>query len=464
MKKKLLFSLLLGSAFAWMNEMYAAADAEPAVEAGTNAGAKAAEQETLEKAYKAKGLDGKEIEVRFFDKSNHSGVTKVLNLQDGGTYSNMKVNVPYMAGVPMPEGAAVVYVGRKKDNTDELILVPADADIGTFTDYSFDPKEYWMYFDGKYLYPYKEIPDTNAQLILGKKASIYQYEVPDEESTALKKEADDAKKELATAQEQLKEGGGAGGASSEELTKLKADLEAKTKELAEAEEKLKAGGGTGGVSPEETEALKKEIDELEKGLRKAIADLKAMGLSGTKSESDTPRAAPVADPSAPLTATFAFKGAKFVVMSSDPKAREHEDLFKELVTNLEGLFSTQPHVAAAVISQMVKENADSPKDPGIKGSFAVADIYKLAGRNVAIVADLSFASEFPYAEAKTLKDKLRTEYGKVSEAAKEAEAGAGAGAGVVTPGASVDGGLPTAASADAIHPGADTDVAGETSG
>ena len=68
MKKKLLFSLLLGSAFAWMNEMYAAdTAAAPAAEEAKPAG----DAKEEEKKYKAVGLDNKEIEVQFFDKSKH---------------------------------------------------------------------------------------------------------------------------------------------------------------------------------------------------------------------------------------------------------------------------------------------------------------------------------------------------------------------------------------------------------
>ena len=90
MKKKLLFSLLLGTAFIWTNNL-CAAEVAPAAEEAKPAGDKAAvdEPKTEEvKKYKAIGLDGKEIEVQFFDKSKHPGmVTKFLNLQDGGTYN-----------------------------------------------------------------------------------------------------------------------------------------------------------------------------------------------------------------------------------------------------------------------------------------------------------------------------------------------------------------------------------------
>ena len=92
MKKKLLFSLLLGSAFAWMNEVYAAdTAAAPAAEKAKPTG----DAKEEEKKYKAVGLDNKEIEVQFFDKSKHPDfVLKKLFLQDGGAYSKSSDSDP----------------------------------------------------------------------------------------------------------------------------------------------------------------------------------------------------------------------------------------------------------------------------------------------------------------------------------------------------------------------------------
>ena len=208
MKKKLLFSLLLGSAFSWTNEIHATeVTAITTAESSVNetASKDAAIRERPEKKHKAIGLDGKEIEVQFFDKAMHPDlVTKELTFQDGGTYDPTgKKNFPYMAGEKMPEGAAVVYVLRKNSNPDELKLVPADADISKFPGYSGSiSTEWWMYKDeNNYLYPYVEKEDPNAQFILGKKASVYIYEVPDLAAT-------EKEKELADIREQLKSGGG----------------------------------------------------------------------------------------------------------------------------------------------------------------------------------------------------------------------------------------------------------------
>jgi len=206
MKKALLFSLLLSSTFTYLN---AAEPTTAAVEqAAASNEAPINKEEILggrpEKKYKAIGLDGKEIEVQFFDKSAHPGlVTKKLKMQDGGTYDPKgKQNFPYMAGEKMPEGAAVVYVLRKADNPDEFKLASADADIGKFPGYTAnDPKEYWMYKDeNNYLYPYVEEEDPNASLILGKKASVYVYEVPDFETTA-------QQKKIIELEEKIKSGG-----------------------------------------------------------------------------------------------------------------------------------------------------------------------------------------------------------------------------------------------------------------
>lgn len=194
MKKALLFSLLLSSTFTHIDAAEVAAPmAEQVVPASSEISLNKEEilGERSEKKHKAVDLDGKEIEVQFFDKSAHHGlVTKKLKLQDGGTYDPTgKQNFPYMAGEKMPAGAAVVYVLRKADSPDELKLVPADANIGNFPGYSAnEPKEYWMYKDeNNYLYPYAEEEDPNASLILNKKASVYVYEVPDFEATAQQK-------------------------------------------------------------------------------------------------------------------------------------------------------------------------------------------------------------------------------------------------------------------------------------
>lgn len=203
MKKQLLFSLLLSSAFSLTNEVYATEEAVvPSADVNNEIVINKEKilGERPEKKYKAIGLDGKEIEVQFFDKSMHPNLaTKKLKLQDGGTYDPTgKQNFPYMAGEKMPEGAAVVYVLRKSDNPDELKLAPADADIGKFSGYTGnEPKEWWMYKDeNNYLYPYTEENDPNAKLILNKDANVYVYEVPDFEETMLKQKISKLEEEI----------------------------------------------------------------------------------------------------------------------------------------------------------------------------------------------------------------------------------------------------------------------------
>ena len=87
MKKKLLFSLLLGSAFAWMNEMYAA---DTTAKKDEIASSKEAEKPaSVEKAavkYEVETTEGKKITISVHQKRNDI-VYKNLVVLDGA-YAN----------------------------------------------------------------------------------------------------------------------------------------------------------------------------------------------------------------------------------------------------------------------------------------------------------------------------------------------------------------------------------------
>ncbi len=241
MKKRLLFSLLLGSAFIWTNELHTASEATaPAgeeksaekIEAEAKADAPKGEEE---KKYKAIGLDGKEIEVQFFDKSKHPDlVLKKLFLQDGQAYSHCSDsdprNVPYIAGELPPAGCAVVNVFRKNNNPDELKFMGPAVANGAVPDYAVKNEELWMYFDGKFLYPFDDVEDPNAKLILkNNEVKVYSYEIVDSENSAKAKELQEALKKSADLEEKLKTPG-TGGGSPEDAAKVK-ELEARVEEL-----------------------------------------------------------------------------------------------------------------------------------------------------------------------------------------------------------------------------------------
>lgn len=364
MKKKLLFSLLLGSAFAWMNEVYAAdTAAAPAAEKAKPTG----DAKEEEKKYKAVGLDDKEIEVQFFDKSKHPDfVLKKLFLQDGGAYSKSSDsdprNVPYAAGELLPEGSAVVNVFRKSDSPDELKFT--GPGVGNVDGHTSKAEEFWMYFDGKFLYPYTAVTDPNGKLILGNdKVQVYSYEIIDSEATAKAKELEDTKKQL----EEAKKNGGGG--SPEDAARVK-ELETQIEEL-----KKNAGNG----------------------------------------------AAPAVDPSAPLTKTFQFEGMNFVIITSDPAAKSHPELFEELKSNLYKLFSIQPKVGTAIAAMMLKSHESLDGSQGEFVKILVADAYKLMGsdKTINLVAELQFPTEVAYQDAYAYVEGLKNKYNR-DDAIREA--------------------------------------------
>ncbi|MCX7343851.1 MAG: hypothetical protein NT128_06885, partial [Proteobacteria bacterium] len=366
MKKKLLFSLLLGSAFSWMNGVYAEETAkvdavkEKSAEAGKDSAPKAAA-----KKYKATDLDGSVKDVTFFEDEGYTGETRLLNLQDGLVYSgNPANNFPYMAGEDMPKGHAVVYVGRKKGSTDELKFFPANANLGPFKDnYDFADKELWMYFDGKSLYPYKEIPDTNAKKYLGKDGSIYQYKLPDEATTALKAEVEAAKK------------AGGGGTTSP------------------------AANSAGNPKFAELAAI---IDSAQKQSAKAAEELKVL-LAGTHTNNGSV-----------LSQVLTIKGVELTIVSTDPAALKNPSLFAQYADGVVAMLSKYPQVAAALIAQMAPDSVPGKVDT--LSESRLADTLKENGTDVTISGSLSFASSVTPEQARKLRNELMETYGSNKQA------------------------------------------------
>ncbi len=367
MKKKLLFSLLLGSAFSWMNGMYAATDvkvdAAGAKEKPAEAGKEAAPK-VAAKVYKATDLDGTVKNVTFFKDEGYTGATKPLKFQDGGTYDPTgKKNFPYMAGEEMPKGHAVVYVLRKEGSDNELKFVSADGSPKA-AGYTNVPAEWWMYFDGERLYAYEEKPDANATLILGKKASIYEYQVPDKEKEALKAEVEAAKK---------------------------------------------SGGGT--AAPVVNSAGNAEAAELLKGIKASEASM-AESIEKLKQLSLTLGAN--ANNGSALSQVFTVNGVQFVITSTDPEALKNPDLFATLVANAKELFSTRPSVFTALTKMLIP--------PQVTGEIAglskvsLADILKKDGADVTISADLSFGTGVTHEAAIAFLKALMGEYGTDKQA------------------------------------------------
>ena len=390
MKKKLLFSLLLGSAFIWTNKLCAAAEAAPAIAAEE---VKPAEDKTAVDAPKVEedkkfkvpsvqdGKLGEEIEVSYHTKKSDIvyGKTTIL---DGGvtqadtdTKRNMpgKHNYPYVAGQKLPEGYKIVNIwvkidpagktkglvtgGNLSENPQDIAIALFDAAKGDDNwkapaGYDIDNSHAWMLMSSKNeLFIAPADMDPNAEDFLGKDSPLLSsalarvFNLPDEEATTKLQEA-------------LKKSANSGdGVSSEEVEKLKAELAA-----------AKAAQGNGS-------------------------------------------AAQAIDPSAPLTKTFEFEGMKFLALASSPEAKKHPELFDELVMGLFKLFSTQPKVATAIIATMLKS------DPTMEGggqfvNVSISNAYKLLGsdQEIDLVADVQFSTDVSYKKAEDFITGLKVKY------------------------------------------------------
>ena len=392
MKKRLLFSLLLGSAFIWTNNL-CAAEAAPAAEEAKPAADKAdAAKVEEDKKFKIPSVqDGKlgaEIEVSYHKKKSDIVYKSVTVLDGGVTQADTdakrkmpgKHNYPYVAGQKLPEGYKIVNIwvkidpagktkglvagGNLSDNPEDIAIAIFDATKGDANwsgpaGYDIDNAHAWMLMNDKneiFIAPAEM--DPNAEDFLGKDNPLFSsalarvFSLPDEEPT----------------------------------TKLQAAL----KKSAELEKTASSGGG---ASSEEVEKLKAEL-----------AAAKAAQSTGSA-------AAQAIDPSAPLTKTFEFEGMKFLALASSAEAKKHPELFDELVMGLFKLFSTQPKVATAIIATMLKS------DPAMEGggqfvNVSVSNAYKMLGsdKEIDLVADVQFSTDVSYIKAEEFITGLKVKY------------------------------------------------------
>ena len=396
MKKKLLFSLLLGSAFIWTNKLCAAAEAAPAIAAEEikPAGDKTAvDAPKVEEDKKFKvpsvqdGKLGEEIEVSYHTKKSDIVYGKTTILDGGVTQADTdakrkmpgKHNYPYVAGQKLPEGYKIVNIWVKtdpagkikglvtgsnlSDNPQDIAIALFDATKGDDnwkapTGYDIDNSHAWMLMNSKNeIFIAPADMDPNAEDFLGKDSTLLSsalarvFNLPDEEATG--------------------------------------KLQAALKKSAELE---KAGSSGGGASSEEVEKLKAE-------------------LAAAKSAQGNGSAAQAIDPSAPLTKTFEFERMKFLVLASSAEAKKHPELFDELVMGLFKLFSTQPKVATAIIATMLKS------DPAMEGggqfvNVSVSNAYKELGsdKEIDLVADVQFSTDVSYIKAEEFIAGLKVKY------------------------------------------------------
>lgn len=423
MKKKLLFSLLLGSAFAWMNEMYAAEAAATTTAEETKPASDKAVAPKVEEAkkYKLKTKDGKDIEVSFHVERDDI-VYSAPTLLDGSVYTmdtqintgkipkNADIGIgpnatPFLAGQELPKGYKIINIYLPEDSNGDGISaqgvkfkkykdkdgnlhpeVFSAAIIQTeniSTDYEApagyaQPDDYtWMLMSGdNEIFIADVINDPNGKKFFGDQKIFQTMSKADNDNVRLFKLPDPA-----------------GTKKLQEALKKAADLE----------EKLKSAG-TGGGSPEDAAKVKE--------LEKQIEELKKNAGSGT---------AAAIDPSAPLTKTFQFEGMNFVIITSDPAAKSHPELFEELKSNLYKLFSIQPKVGTAIAAMMLKSHESLDGSQGEFVKILIADAYKLMGsdKTINLVAELQFPTEVSYKDAYGYVEGLKNKYNR-DDAIREA--------------------------------------------
>ncbi len=410
MKKKLLFSLLLGSAFIWTNKLCAAAEAAPAIAAeeikpaGDKTAVDAPKEAIKYKVPTVSSSDGKtytpgpEIEFSYY-KENDQTIYDIIPIMDSGITQDAVDSFrklpthhsgPFVPGQELPKGYRIVNVWVKKDPSaakDEksklfgmlgnmvvsdpsavtIQIEGADGNISgpLDADHDIPADHYWALMNDQneiFISEVKLDPkaesfygdskySADASITLASQAFTRFFKIPNKEATAKLQAALNKSAELEKA------AGSGGGASSEEVEKLKAELAA-----------AKAAQGNGS-------------------------------------------AAQAIDPSAPLTKTFEFEGMKFLALASSPEAKKHPELFDELVMGLFKLFSTQPKVATAIIATMLKS------DPTMEGggqfvNVSISNAYKLLGsdQEIDLVADVQFSTDVSYIKAEEFITGLKVKY------------------------------------------------------
>ncbi|MEI7492984.1 MAG: hypothetical protein WCJ92_00075 [Alphaproteobacteria bacterium] len=410
MKKKLLFSLLLGTAFIWTNKLCAAAEAAPAIAAeevkpaGDKTAVDAPKEAIKYKVPTVSSSDGKtytpgpEIEFSYY-KENDQTIYDSIPIMDSGITQDAVDSFrklpthhsgPFVPGQELSKGYRIVNVWVKKDPSaakDEksklfgmlgnmvvsdpsavtIQIEGADGNINgpLDADHDIPADHYWALMNDQneiFISEVKLDPkaeafygdskySADASITLASQAFTRFFKIPNEEATTKLQEA----------------------------LKKSAELE-------------KAAGSGSGASSEEVEKLKTEL-----------AAAKAAQSNGSAEQA--------IDPSAPLTETFDFEGMKFLVLTSSAEAKKHPELFYELVKGLLELFSTQPKVATAIIATMLKS------DPTMEGggqfvNVSVSNAYKMLGsdKEIDLVADVQFSTDISYVKAEEFITGLKVKY------------------------------------------------------
>lgn len=405
MKKKLLFSLLLGSAFSWMNGMYAA----DAVKVDATAKEKPTETDkgstTAPEKYKIKTTDGKDQEISIHKKRDDL-VYKNVVIMDGA-YTNFNIqkvrkvtglDVPFVPGQEMPKGYIIVnFFFKPKDGGKYKDLYgktgkTCDADFSTAIiqttgtnnpaapDGYASPDEFtWALMDEKtgeifipemYLEPsnekfYGNQKDDNGVIIAtnNKARSFYIPDPAELESVKIKK----------TDLETLKAGGGGTTAP--------------------------AANSAGNPKFAELAAI---IDSAQKQSAKAAEELKVL-LAGTHTNNGSA-----------LSQVLTIKGVELTIVSTDPAALKNPSLFAQYADGVVAMLSKYPQVAAALIAQMAPDSVPGKVDT--LSESRLADTLKENGTDVTISGSLSFASSVTPEQARKLRNELMETYGSNKQA------------------------------------------------
>lgn len=350
MKKALLFSLLLGSTFTWMNEIYAAEEAK-ALPAETTSATNS--EQIIKTKIVNKGVLGEDISVKYHKEDPSNILYDNVVIQDGGIVIGPKHNKPFIpgtAGTPkgykminiwfpiVDKGSKEGWYGKYDEDFSKAIIQTDNLDDFTQpTGYTSADEYMWMLMsDDNEIFLGKLEKDENANDFYGsemydasrKKADIdfvRKFKLPNKEATA--------------------------------------KLQETMKQLADLEEKMKSGGF-------------------------AAAQSNASNVSAA--------AAPA---SSPFMKKFQFgdgmydgKRVDFVLTTSDPKATP--EAFAELEKDLLELCSKQPNVAVAIFSLALGFEADSLK---------TVRLY-----NKGLTATLMFSSEVDPALAHAYVEHLRS--------------------------------------------------------
>lgn len=371
MKKKLLFSLLLGSTFSWINEMYATE--EEATEQASTSNEIASKDVVLIKTQIEKaGVIGDDITVTYHKEDPENILYDNVVIQDGGIVVGPKHNQPFIPGIEgTPTGYKMIniwfpivekgsktgwYGNYENDFSKAIIQTDNLSDFAQPSGYTGADDYMWMLMsDDNEIFIGELTPDENAKAFYGnemydatrKKADlafVRKFKLPNKEATA---KFQDAKKKLEEAEEQLKSGSNVV-ATSEHTS-----------------------GGS------------------------VIA---------------APSGAPFWEKFQFGDGLFGGKRIDFVITTSDPKATP--EAFAELKRKLLEMFSATPNVATAVFSLALEDI--SKLEAGKPESLRQIRIF---GENIS--ANLMFSSEVEPSTARAYIDDLMTKHSMSPDDVKE---------------------------------------------